>query len=83
MCEHSVWSENQTDDIITFLLKLIKVLIKSNLSALKHLDIIKSTQENWVRNGITEINRKSIEHNVSCTITIKMKKMARRNRLFI
>lgn len=72
MCEHSVWSENQTDDIITFPIEVNKkVLIKSNLSALKHLDIIKSTQENWVRNGITEINRKSIEHNVSCTITIK------------
>lgn len=71
MCEESVWSANKTDDVITFPITVSeKALIKSDLPAIKHLDIIKSTQQNWVLNGITEANKKKITHNVSCTVIV-------------
>ncbi len=46
-------------------------MIKADLTALKHLDIIKSTQQNWVIPGTTPANKKPIEHNVSCTVMVK------------
>jgi ribonucleoside-triphosphate reductase len=38
---------------------------------LMHLDIIRSTQENWVMGGISKANKKPVTHNVSCTVTVK------------
>lgn len=46
-------------------------LVKKDLDALTHLDIIKSTQENWVIPGTTEANEKPVHHNVSCTVVVK------------
>lgn len=70
--EESVWSANKTDDVATFPLTISdKAMIKADLNAIQHLDLIKSTQQNWVMTGITESNKKPIEHNVSCTVLVK------------
>ena len=45
-------------------------MIKDDLTALKHLELIKSTQQNWVLPGTTSANKKPIEHNVSCTVKV-------------
>lgn len=71
-CEKSVWDNNHKDEVISFpIIVSDKSMVKNDLSAIKHLKYIKSTQQNWVLNGITENNKKNIEHNVSCTITVK------------
>ena len=71
MCEESVWSANKTDDVITFPISVgPEAMIKADLTAVKHLDLIKSTQQHWVANGKTEANKKPITHNVSCTIIV-------------
>jgi len=70
--EHSVWSATKTDDVATFPLTVHdEAIVKADLTALKHLDYIKSTQQNWVVPGTTEANTKPIEHNVSCTVMVK------------
>lgn len=70
--EPSVWSATKTDDVAIFPLTISdQAIIKSDLSAIKHLDYIKSTQRNWVIPGTTEANQKAIEHNVSCTVMVK------------
>lgn len=67
--EKSVWSANDTDDVITFPIELSgDVMVKSDLSALEHLAMIRSTQENWVATGF---RRGVASHNVSCTIIVK------------
>lgn len=72
MCEHSMWSANNTDDIIAFPIQVSdSCIIKKDISAIQHLDIIKSTQENWVNNGTSETNKKPLTHNVSCTVVVK------------
>jgi ribonucleoside-triphosphate reductase (thioredoxin) len=72
LCEESVWSANKTDDVISFPVEVSdKVMVKADLTALKHLEIIKSTQRNWVLTGTTSHNKKPVEHNVSCTVIVK------------
>lgn len=72
LCEPSVWSANKTDDVIIFPVEINKeAMIKSDLDAIKHLDIIKSTQQNWVITGTTDTNKIPVEHNVSCTVIVK------------
>ncbi len=72
LCEPSVWSATKTDDVVSFPIQVSeKAIIKSDLTAIKHLKYIKSTQQNWVLNGITPANKKPIEHNVSCTVVVK------------
>jgi len=71
MCEPSVWSTNKTDDVITFPITVPdQAMIKSDLTALKHLEIIKSTQQNWVVPGTSDYNTKPVTHNVSCTVLV-------------
>jgi ribonucleoside-diphosphate reductase alpha chain len=72
-CEPSIWSANKTDDVVTFPITVSdKAIIKSDLSAIKHLEIIKSTQQNWVIPGTnTEVNKKPLYHNISATVLIK------------
>lgn len=71
MCEESVWSASKTDDVVTFPLTINKEAItKKDLTAIQHLTYIKSTQINWVRSGTTEVNKKPVEHNVSCTVEV-------------
>lgn len=69
--EESVWSANKTDDVVSFPLEISKsAMVKEDLDAIKHLDIIKSTQENWVLPG-TNTGKKKVHHNVSCTVVVK------------
>jgi len=71
MCEEGVWSANKTDDVITFPVEVSDTaLIKEDLSALSHLDIIKNTQQYWVQTGKSKYNKKSIDNNVSCTVIV-------------
>lgn len=71
MVEESVHSANKTDDIICFPLDIPETCtVKDDLSAIKHLEIIKMTQKNWVNNGTTEANTKPLTHNVSCTVEV-------------
>lgn len=71
MCEESVWSANQTDDVITFPVKVPDdAILKRQLSALEHLKMIQSTFENWVMTGTTGANEKRVSHNVSCTVRV-------------
>lgn len=70
--EESVWSANKTDDVVTFPIEISpSAMIKKNLTAIKHLELIKSTQENWVEQGTTEANTKPFHHSVSCTVLVK------------
>lgn len=68
--EASVNSTGGTDDVITFPIYNPDGLVKSDLTAIEHLDIIKSTQENWVVPGTSEVNTKPVNHNVSCTVIV-------------
>jgi ribonucleoside-diphosphate reductase alpha chain len=69
--ELSIWSATGTDDVATFPLTVSKkALIKPDLTALQHLEIIMETQKNWVLIGETENNHKRIHHNVSCTVVV-------------
>ena len=69
--EESQWSASKTDDIITFPISVPhNSIVKSDLNAIKHLEYIKSTQQNWVSNGSSEVNYKPIEHSVSCTVIV-------------
>lgn len=72
MCQESVNSPNGTDDVVTFPLSAKDgAIVKNDLTAIKHLEIIKSTQENWVRTGTTEFNKKPITNSVSCTVIVE------------
>jgi ribonucleoside-diphosphate reductase alpha chain len=71
-CEESVWSANKTDDIVTFPISVpSNVIVKDNLKAIEHLNIIKDTYENWIKPGTTDRNERNVTHNVSCTIVVK------------
>jgi ribonucleoside-diphosphate reductase alpha chain len=70
--ERSVHGASGTDDVITFPIALgPDVMVKSDLSALEHLEIIRSTQRHYVVPGTTVANMKSIHHNVSCTVVVR------------
>lgn len=71
MVEDGVWSANKTDDVITWPIVVPSdAIVKADLTALEHLEIIKSTQQNWVNTGTSRFNRKPITHNVSCTVIV-------------
>jgi ribonucleoside-diphosphate reductase alpha chain len=70
MTEQSVNCANGTDDVITFPLEVSsQAVIRENLTALQHLQIIQETQVNYVRNGAFDQRR--CQHNVSCTIHVE------------
>lgn len=72
MTEESLWSANKTDDVIAFPIEVGEhAMVKADLSAIQHLDIIKSTQQNWVLPGTSAANKKQVTHNVSCTVMVK------------
>lgn len=71
MCEESVWSATKSDDVITWPIQVSdNVMAKDDLTALKHLNMIKDTQQNWVVPGTSDINKKNVSHNVSCTVVV-------------
>lgn len=72
--EESVWSNNKTDMVITFLCEVPQgAIIKNQLSAIELLDKVKSTQQNWVEAGtrVENCTREFVRHNVSNTITVQ------------
>lgn len=73
-CERSVWSENDTDDIISFCIEVPDgAKLKNQVSAVEMLETVKLTQQNWVSNGrnVELCSRPWLQHNVSNTITVK------------
>lgn len=71
-CEKSVWDASHKDGVISFPIVIPQSsLVKEDISALKHLKYVKSTQQNWVGGGKSTSNKKNTDHNVSCTITVK------------
>jgi intein/homing endonuclease len=71
--EKSVWSANGTDEIITFCVEVNSGRTKNDLSALKLLDYVRSTQQNWVAAGKREeaCVKPWLMHNVSNTINVR------------
>lgn len=72
-CEESVWSTNNTDDVITFCVESPEgAITNDDTTALEMLRIVKLVQENWVLPG-TALPESSpgLYHNVSNTIRVK------------
>lgn len=71
MCEESIWNTNTKEDVVTFPIKAPEgAIVKDDLTAIKHLDIIKSLQRNWVLPAQAN-NQKEVNNNVSCTVIVK------------
>lgn len=70
----SVWSNNKTDEIITFCIEVPDgAKTKNDTSAIELLERVKTTQQNWVQQG-TNLNRCAqpyLRHNVSNTINVR------------
>jgi ribonucleoside-diphosphate reductase alpha chain len=70
--EESVWSANKTDEVITFPIYVNgETIVKKDLTALQHMEIIKKVYNSWVKPGTTVYNKKPITHNISCTVLVK------------
>jgi len=72
-CEKSVWSANDTDQIITFCVEVPDgAKTKNDLSAVELLENVKSTQQNWVAGGKRKelCTQEWLTHNVSNTINV-------------
>jgi ribonucleoside-diphosphate reductase alpha chain len=70
----SVWSENKTDMVISFLCEVpAGAVTKNMMSALDLLDKVKTTQQNWVEYGTNKelCIDNTLRHNVSNTITVQ------------
>lgn len=72
--EESVWSSSKTDVVIKFLCEVpIGSITKNQVDAIKLLEHVKLTQQNWIESGTREdccVNPK-LRHNVSNTINVK------------
>jgi len=72
-CETSVWSNNNTDDVIRFPIEVPDgAKTKNQLPALALLEIVRSTQQNWVIAGTNKnlCTQPWLTHNVSNTINV-------------
>jgi ribonucleoside-diphosphate reductase alpha chain len=72
--EKSVWSKNGTDEIISFCIEVPEgARTKKDVTALKLLELVSLTQNNWVAAGRNhELCAQSfLRHNVSNTINVK------------
>ena len=73
-CEESVWSANDSDDVISFCIEVPDgAKLKNKISAIGLLNYVKSTQQNWVMVGKTDslCVQSYLQHNVSNTINVK------------
>ena len=73
-CEESVWSANDSDDVISFCIEVRDgSKLKNKISAVDLLKYVKSTQQNWVMPGKLEslCTKPWLSHNVSNTINVK------------
>lgn len=72
--EKSVWSSNNTDEIITFCVEVGKgAKVKNDLSAIDLLEHVKLTQQNWVAAGkvASRCVKPWLSHNVSNTVNVR------------
>jgi len=72
--EESVWSNNNTDKVISFLCEVPSgAITKNQLDATELLERVVSTQKNWVEYGTRKGSSRNpvTRHNVSNTITVK------------
>jgi ribonucleoside-diphosphate reductase alpha chain len=72
--EESVWSNNKTDMVISFLCEVPPgAITKNQMSAIELLEKVKLCQQNWVEYGTNEelCVKPYLRHNVSNTITVK------------
>ena len=73
-CEESVWSNNDSDDVVSFCVEVPDgSKTKNQLDAVDLLNYVKSTQQSWVVNGTNPelCTQKWLVHNVSNTINVK------------
>lgn len=71
--EESVWSNNNTDMVITFLCEVPQgAVVKNKVSAVDLLERVRTTQQNWVEFGTNKelCTDPTLRHNVSNTITV-------------
>tara|TARA_R110000824_G_C15231618_1_gene678625 strand:- start:6873 stop:9071 length:2199 start_codon:yes stop_codon:yes gene_type:complete len=72
--EESVWSANDSDDVVSFCIEVpAGSKTKNQISAIELLGYVKSTQQNWVIPGTNKdlCTKKWLVHNVSNTINVK------------
>jgi len=72
--EESVWSTNNTDEMITFVCEVpANARTKVNIEGIKLLEYVKLTQKNWVQSGRDKSRcvKEWLSHNVSNTIHVK------------
>ncbi len=73
-CERSVWSANNTDEVVKFPIEVPDgAKLKNQLPAVEMLSIVKDTQKNWVHSGKNRslCTQDYLCHNVSNTVTVK------------
>ena len=73
-CEESVWSANDSDDVISFCIEVPDgSKLKNQIGAIGLLEYVKSTQKSWVMTGRNEslCTQPFLQHNVSNTINVK------------
>jgi ribonucleoside-diphosphate reductase alpha chain len=73
-CERSVWSANNTDEVIKFPIEVPDgAKLKNQLPAVEMLKVVKDTQKNWVHSGKNRslCTQEYLSHNVSNTVTVK------------
>ena len=73
-CEESVWSNNDSDDVVAFCVEVpAGAKTKNQVEAIDLLNHVKSTQQNWVIPGTNKslCTQPWLVHNVSNTINVK------------
>jgi hypothetical protein len=73
-CEESVWSNNDSDDVVAFCVEVPDgSKLKNQVNAIELLKYVKSTQQNWVITGTNKnlCTQPWLVHNVSNTINVK------------
>ncbi len=73
-CEESVWSNNDSDDVVSFCIEVpAGSKTKNKVGAIDLLDYVKSTQRSWVIPGTNKnlCTQPWLVHNVSNTINVK------------
>lgn len=73
-CEESVWSNNDSDDVVSFCIEVpAGSKTKNKVGALDLLNYVKSTQRSWVIPGTNKnlCTQPWLVHNVSNTINVK------------
>ena len=74
-CEESVWSNNESDDVVGFCVEVpAGSKTKNQVGALDLLNYVKSTQQSWVIPGTNKklCTQPWLVHNVSNTINVKL-----------